>query len=115
MNDATDTPTIGQEFASRWMEKHNLPRQHQGKEESFSRDVADVIDSFVSSKRDELRPLMREVVMEAVEGDSNSYRETTIEGQTASVSAKELLKSHELVFVANKYNLGRVQTWEFPV
>ena len=110
--------TIGEEFASQWLTKHGLSREHKGKEEEFAREVARAIDSFVKSKPEELKPVIRDVAMRALDGDTEAFRETDIEGQPYSVSARQLLKHRELVFVGNKYQVRGVQIvdiHDFPV
>ena len=62
--------TIGQEFAARWMEKHwqGVQRKAQSlgrSAENLSRDIAEAVDAFVKQKPEALKPLIREVALEA--------------------------------------------------
>lgn len=80
MNESTDNPTVSQDFVSRWIEKHELPRQHRDKEDAFVLDLAGAIDSFVKTLPKPVGPLIHEVAIEAVDSDTHSFRETVIEG-----------------------------------
>ena len=112
--------TIGQEFAARWMEKHwqgvQRKAQRLGRSaENLSRDIAEAVDAFVKQKPEALKPLIREVALEAAEGDREASRQTTLNGELVGILAQQLLKDCRLVHVAVKYALGGVQTWEFRV
>ena len=119
MNDEAGL-TIGQEFAARWMARcwQSVQRKVESKgrsAESLSRDIADAIDEIAKEKREQLQPLIKDVLLQAAEGNKEAYREVPIGGENVGVSAQEFLKERRLVYVANKYTLGGVQTWEFPV
>lgn len=112
--------TIGREFAAGNMERcwQRVQRkvEREGRSaESFSRDIAKAVDEFEKEKPQELKPLIRQVALEAVEGNLEVSRQKTIEGESVGISAQQLLKDQRLVHVANKYTLGGVQTWEFPI
>ncbi len=104
--------TIGQEFTSRWMGKRN-PRLFNS--ETLTRDMVHAIDEFVKSKPAGMESLIREIALEAVEGNESAVGEKTVDGDTMRLTARQFLRCPELVAVANKHHLGGPQTWQFPV
>ena len=81
--------TIGQEFASRWMAKRN-PRLFNS--ETLMRDMVHAIDEYVKSKPAGMESLIREIALEAVEGNESAVGEKIIEGHTTSLTARQLLR-----------------------
>lgn len=104
--------TIGQEFTERWMAKRN-PRLFNS--ETLMRDMINAVDEYVKSKPAGMESLIREIALEAVEGNDSAAGEKTVEGETMSLTARQFLRCSELVAVANKHHLGGPQTWQFPV
>lgn len=104
--------TIGQEFTSRWMANRN-PRLFNS--ETLTRDMVQAIDEFVRSQPPGMESLIREIALEAVEGNESAVGEKIVEGDTLRLTVRQFLRCPELVAVANKHHLGGPQTWQFPV
>ena len=82
----------------------------------FREILFEAVDAFVKQKPEALKPLIREVALEAAaKGDREASRQTTLNGELVGILAQQLLKDRRLVHVAVKYALGGVQTWEFRV
>ena len=114
LRENTEHRTIGQEFAERWLDRNYNPRNHQGTREAFSRAIVDGVDDFVKNKPPELEPQLRQVAIEAANGDTNCVRETTIGGNTVSVRAKELLRHRRLLFLTRRF-FNAIYDVQFPV
>ena len=114
LNEATEQPTIGQAFATRWLEKHRLPEKYRGHEAMFSQEVADAVNDFVHKHGDEYRPIIRAVAMEAADGNSNSCRKVA-SPRGIQITANGLLSWPTLVAVAEQYSLRVDESCRFPV
>ena len=112
MSQETGQPTIGQEFTSRWMAKRNEARFNSA---TLTRDMTEAIDEYVKSRPQIDESLIREIAMEAVEGNESFFKEVSLDGQAVRVTAREMLRFPGLVAVANKHHLGGPMTWQFPV
>ena len=112
MSQQTGQPTIGQEFTSRWMEKRD-PAQYNSA--TLIRDMIKAVDDYAASRPKIDQSLIREIALEAAEGNEGFFKEVTLEGNTIRVTARELLRSPSLVAVANRHHLGGPSVWQFPV
>ena len=112
MSQETGQPTIGQEFTSRWMAKRNTARFNSA---TLVRDMTAAIDEYVKSRPEISESLLREIAMEAVEGNESFSKDVAIDGKTVTVTGRQLLRCPGLVAVANKHQLGGPQVWQFPV
>ena len=77
--------TIGQEFTSRWMAKRN-PRLFNS--ETLMRDMVHAVDEDVKSKPAGMESLIREIALEAAEGNESAVGEKTVEGDTMHLTAR---------------------------
>ena len=110
---------MGQEFASRWVEKWWKQRQKNKCQFSTCQELreatAAAVAKFVKGKPVNLFPLIREVALEALDtGNDNCYRELATNGTTTTVRVRELLEFRELLWVAERA-VGVVQLFRFPL
>lgn len=112
MSQQTGQPTIGQEFASRWMGKRNPNLFNSA---TLTRDMIAAIDDYVTTKPEDMESLVREIALEAADGNESFLKEIVVEGRTVRMTARELLRYPGLVAVANKHHLSGPQTFQFPV
>ncbi len=104
--------TIGQEFAIRWLNKNHpvkSPRgqQHEVDPVAFCQEIAAAVDAYTEKKRTELERVLRRVVCAALDdgGARNEVR----------VSAKELLESECMTYIARRVTGGLARPPRFPV
>ena len=107
----SDQWDIGTEFAVRWLDKNHPVRapKHQSPIDAadFCSDVANAVNAYVEQKRSELEHTLRRVITG-----------TLTDGQEpvcVQVSAKELLESERMRFVAQKITPGLDRAQRFPV
>lgn len=112
MNQQHDQSTIGQEFTSHWMGKRNPARYNSA---TLMRDMTEAVDDYVASRPEVDQGPMREIALEAADGNETFFKDMTVEGNTIRVTARELLRSPGLVAVANRHHLGGPNNWQFPV
>ena len=110
------SPSIGQEFASRWMENCHQPhRRRMLTSEQIRQQIADATDEFVKTKPRKHHPYIREVALEALDkGDENCFREVSIDGVSTIIRARELLEFRKLLWVGAA-TAGAVQIFRLPV
>lgn len=112
MSQPSEQPTIGQEFTSRWMARRNPARFNN---ESLTRDITAAVDEYVKSRPEIAPGVIREVALQAAGGNETFFQEAIVEGNTVRVTARQLLRSSELVAVANRHHLAGPPTWILPV
>lgn len=102
---------IGQEFAFRWMDKNHPvrapKRQNPIDAFDFCQDVAKAVNAYADKKRAELESALKQVARRALEDGTDPV--------DVRVSAKELLESECMTFIATKVTAGIDRPQRFPV
>ena len=102
---------IGTEFAVRWLDKNHPvrapKRQSPLDAPDFCSDVASAVNAYAEKKRAELENTLRRVITGALSGAQ--------EPVCVEVSAKELLESECMTFIAKKIIAGMSPVRRFPV
>ena len=112
MSQDTGQSTIGQEFTSHWMGKRNPALFNSA---TLMSDMTKAVDDYVASRPEVDHSSMREIALEAADGNETFFKEMMVAGSTTRVTARELLRSPGLVAVANRHHLGGPNNWQFPV
>ena len=105
-----DPLDIGQEFALRWLNKNHPVEAPRGQNPidtvDFCGDVANAINAYADKKRSEFEAALRRVVMGALDDVADPV--------DVRVSAKDLLESECMTFIAGKITKGVGRPSRFP-
>ncbi|MYB25024.1 MAG: hypothetical protein F4X37_07990 [Acidimicrobiia bacterium] len=108
----SESMSVGQEFAMRWLHKNApFPRRRKNPDldmVAFCGDVAAAVDTYVDKKRAEFEAVLRRTICAALDDETARA--------DIGVSARELLESECMTFIASKVAGGPAERpRRFPV
>lgn len=105
-----DPLDLGQEWAFRWLNKNHPVQAPRGQSSldavDFCQDVAKAVNAYADKKRAEFEAALKRTVMAALDGETDPV--------SVRVSAKELLESECMTFIASKVTAGVGRPPRFP-